>query len=269
MAPRIQNVLARVPPSWLHFVGELQHRHPRLLPVSRRLIGRFLGGDRVIAGGVGAGLRINADGGIAGYVVGTTELEVQQRLAQLVKPGDVVYDIGASIGFMTVICARLAGPGGRVVAFEPSPGAAERLRHNVALNGFENVTIVEAAVADAVGTGRMAENDAYVWGRLELGDTPANGQAQVAVTTIDEGIASGELPAPDVVKIDIEGAEGAALRGMAATLREHRPVLLVEIHDTFAVVRGLLESQGYAVTELEGEGLSDDVRYGYVLGTPG
>jgi FkbM family methyltransferase len=267
MSMSLQAVLAKIPPPVLHRIGELQHRHPRLLPISQRLMGRFLGGDRVIAGGVGEGLRFDAAGGIAGYVVGTAELVVQQELQRLLRPGDVVYDVGASIGFITVICARLVGPTGRVIAFEPSPEAGRRLAQNVAINGFDNVTVIEAAAGAQAGNGWLVNAEAMVWGSLEtdVGAT-TSGDPAVVITTIDE--AAADLPAPNVVKMDIEGAEPDALRGMTGVLREHRPVVLCEIHDTFAEVRSVLVEHGYDVRELKGVGLSDDPRYGFVLATP-
>jgi FkbM family methyltransferase len=265
MPPSLQDVLGRIPPPLLHRVGELQHRHPRLLPISQRLIGRFLGGDRSIAGGPGAGLRFNAAAGIASYVVGSAELVVQEELARRLKPGDVVYDVGASIGFLTVICARLVGPTGRVIAFEPSPEAGRRLRHNVAINGFENVTVVEAAAGEQAGTGWLANSEAMVWGSVQAAPESAV-DPEVVVTTLDD--AATELPAPTLVKMDIEGAEGAALRGMAAILSDSRPIVLCEIHDTFAEVREALAAHDYDVRDLEGDGLSDDPRYGYVIATP-
>ncbi|WP_259312750.1 FkbM family methyltransferase [Capillimicrobium parvum] len=260
--PTTQELLARLPASWLRRAGELQHRHPGLIVPVRRLTGRWLGGDRVIAGGPGAGLRFNATGGIPGYLVGTTELAVQRELERRLRPGDVVHDVGASIGFLTVICARLVGPEGRVVAFEPGDDAAGRLRHNVALNGLRNVTLVRAGVVDRAGRGAFTGHSSLVWGDVEAID-----DGPIRLTTIDAEIAGG-LPAPDLVKLDVEGTEGAALRGMAATLRDHRPVVLCEIHDTHDEVAALLDGAGYDVAPLAGEGLSDDPRYGYVVGTP-
>lgn len=267
MSVSLQNVLARVPPPVLHWIGEAQHRNGRLLRLGQRFNERYLGGDRTIASGPGAGLRFNATGGIASYVVGSAELVVQEELAARLAPGDVVYDVGASIGFLTVICARLVGPTGRVIAFEPNPEGGRRLRHNVALNGFENVTVIEAAAGDHAGTAWLAGSHAMVWGTVV--DDPTDGYAgdpQITVTTIDA--AAAELPPPVLVKMDIEGAEGAALRGMSAVLREHRPVILCEIHDTFAEVREVLSAHDYEVRELQGAGLSDDPRYGYVLAVP-
>jgi FkbM family methyltransferase len=265
MAFNLQTVLAHVPQPVLHRIGELQHRHPKLLPLAQRLNARFLGGDRVIAGGVGQGLRFNAQGGIASYTVGTAELVVQQQLERILKPGDVVYDIGASIGFITVICARLVGPTGRVIAFEPSPPARERLRHNIALNGLQNVTVIEAGVGEREGTAHLAGDLALVWGSLQ--ESGADGGVEVRVLALDE-LDAERFPAPTLVKMDIEGGEGSALRGMTRVLREQRPVVLCETHDTVDEVRGLLQAQEYDVVELEGEGLSDDPRFGYVMATP-
>jgi FkbM family methyltransferase len=267
MSVSLQSLLARVPQPVLHRIGEAQHRHIRLLRLGQRLNERFLGGDRAIASGPGAGLRFNASGGIASYTVGSAELVVQQELQRRLQPGDVVYDVGASIGFLTVICARLVGPTGRVIAFEPSPEAGRRLRHNVAINGFENVSVIEAAAGEHPGTAWLAHSHAMVWGNVV--DDPAqrsSGDPQITVTTIDD--AATDLPSPAIVKMDIEGAEAAALRGMTKLLREHRPVVLCEIHDTFAEVRAVLADHDYDVRDLEGEGLSDDPRYGYLLATP-
>lgn len=262
-----EKLLARIPPSWLLWVGEMEHRHPAFKRVVRRGTERFMSGDRTIGGGVGAGLRFNAEGGVAGYSVGVTELTVQHELQRRLKPGDVVYDVGASIGFLAVICARLVGPAGRVIAFEPSPPAAARLRHNVAINGFDNVDVLEVGVADVVGAGTLVAStyggeSGLAWARAE-----ASADGGVPLTTIDEVVAGG-TPAPALVKLDIEGGEVAALRGMTATLAEHRPVVLCEIHDTMDEVTGQLEAAGYAVRSLSGEGLSDDPLYGYVLGIP-
>jgi len=256
---RAQDVIGMVPPALLRRIGEAQHRHPRLLRVGQWATGRWLTGDRVIARGAGRGLRFNAQGGIAGYAVGVAEPEVQEALQRLVRPGDVVYDVGASIGFITVICARLVGPAGRVVAFEPSRRALERLRRNVALNDFANVTVVDAAVGDRVGELRMHDTAGLVWGSVA-----EDGGVAVRSTTLDAEIAGGLVP-PRVVKIDIEGFEVHALAGMARTLADHRPVVLCETHGTGEEVRAVLAGHGYDVRALGDHDAGAHI--GYLLAT--
>ena len=94
-----------------------------------------------------AGMRINLGGSFVRYLTGDAEPEVQQALAELVKPGQTVYDVGANIGFFTILCSRLVGPQGRVYAFEPIPQNLVTLRHNIALNGLTNVVIVDKALS--------------------------------------------------------------------------------------------------------------------------
>jgi hypothetical protein len=114
---------------------------------------RVAKGAGVIVRGPGKGLRIDATGRNAGYVLGTSERDEQSWLAETLKPGDVFYDVGANEGFFTLIGAQLVGRGGTVVAFEPLPENVTQLERNVDLNSFEHVLVVAAAVGAASGTG--------------------------------------------------------------------------------------------------------------------
>ena len=83
------------------------------------------------------------------YINDEYEPEVVAKLRELLKPGMTFCDVGANMGVLTLLAARLVGPAGRVFSFEPFPQNAAVVRHNVALNGFANVTVVEAGVAEA------------------------------------------------------------------------------------------------------------------------
>lgn len=85
--------------------------------------------DTTISHGIGAGLLFNSSGAFPSRALGTVETEVQDALAELLRPGDVFYDVGANVGYFTIIAARLVGPEGRVVAVEPQPEAVKRLQH--------------------------------------------------------------------------------------------------------------------------------------------
>ncbi|PTL58978.1 methyltransferase [Paraconexibacter algicola] len=187
-----------------------------------------------------------------GAVRGTLEPEVQEALRRTVAPGDVVYDIGANVGFFTLLAARLTGPGGHVVAFEPSPPAVAGLRANVALNGLA-VTVREAAVAATPGRARLLQVGEHSWSHLEdRGHHPGTtAVVEVEVTTVDAEVAAGR-PVPAVVKLDVEGSEVAALQGMARTLAEHRPALVIELHGTNHEVLDVLDDAGYRAENLEG-----------------
>lgn len=227
---------------------------PGLRPVLERFAHAIASGEGTIQRGVGKGLRFRADVAIAGYRLGTTEPAFQRALAAHVRPGSVVYDLGANVGFYTVICARLVGAEGRVVAVEPFPASADIIRHNARINGFDTVDVVEAAIAGAPGRGWLqTQNHDAVTFRLSS-DRDAAG-LDVALTSVDALVGDG-FPLPNVIKVDVEGAEVAALRGMAQTLAEARPVVLVEVHhavrDFADVIAEVATPLGYRASVLGG-----------------
>jgi FkbM family methyltransferase len=176
-----------------------------------------------------------------GYAAGTTEPLVQEALAAHLEPGAVFYDIGANVGFFTLIAARLVGPGGWVRSFEPHPETAEVLQHNLTVNNFENVEIVRAAVGAEPGTGKIA-------GNMPLTFHLADEGVEVPVVTLDEVVAS--YP-PTLIKIDVEGAEIDVLKGAEQTLLEYRPVIVCEVHATASECSELLTVARYEIVELE------------------
>ena len=208
--------------------------------------------DTRITQGVGAGLLFNSFGGLVSRALGNVEPEVQTVLADLLGPGDVFYDVGANIGYFTIIGARLVGPSGRVVAVEPQPEALRRLRHNLALNGFDNVTVIEAAVADEEDYGDLVVSQEEILEVAALAGAPGPDQPKirVRVTTLDQ-LRAADLPAPKVVKLDVEGAEVRALNGMVETLRRDRPAIVCEVHASFDDVCAPLEAEGYTVRQLD------------------
>src|SRR5580658_10208738 len=127
-----------LPASVIRWIGR-QHRNRYLGPLVRRASQRLRERPRTIARGQGRGLRFNPAGTHPGYALGTSEPEIQELLAANVKPGSVMWDVGANVGFLTLIAARLVGPNGQVVAFEPLPSNCEAIRRNLALNQMGNV----------------------------------------------------------------------------------------------------------------------------------
>lgn len=140
---------------------------------------------------------------------------------RLVAPGDVIFECGAHHGLFTVLMARWAGEGGRVVAFEPSVGSARILRENVALNGLrDRVRVEEAAVGATVGSLNLsAESNGIALGG------PRFAAQRVACTTLDR---FADL-APTLVKVDVEGFELEVLRGADRVL-ERTPKWAIEVH---------------------------------------
>lgn len=206
--------------------------------------------DGKIRRGPAAGLRFSG-GDTAGYVLGMSEPAVQQALVDHLHPGAVFFDVGANIGFMTVLACRLAGPTGQVHCFEPLLVNLAQLRANLDANGF-SAHIHEVALSDSPGQVEMAYSENL--GRAHFADDGAdNSDRTMTVPTVR--LDDLDLPAPTLVKIDVEGAEGHVLRGMGRILREHRPVVLVELHPGHEdEARELLRDAGYTLRELDDAG---------------
>ena len=213
-----------------------------------------------IAGGLGHLLYVSTadlplDHAHAGLIVrGTLEPPVQEALRRLLAPGAVFYDIGANVGFFTILGARLVGSGGRVVAFEPVPACARAVGRNIALNDFAHAEIREAAVGAVSGRDRLLVVGEASWSHLASTGRHADVRAEieVSVVAIDELVRAGEIPPPDVVKIDTEGAELQAIAGMRATIEAHHPAIVCELHDTNEAFCALMDELGYAITNLDG-----------------
>ncbi len=168
------------------------------------------------------------------YWLGTYEPELQGAIRRLVLPAWTVYDVGANVGYITLLLARAVGEQGRVVAFEALPDNQARWRRNVALNGLgARVQLVPAAVTDVSGMTRFLLGPSDDMGKAlgSAGRTLSYEQAlTVPSVSLDDFVYAQGNPPPDLVKMDIEGGEVLALPGMQRLLREARPLVLLELH---------------------------------------
>jgi FkbM family methyltransferase len=138
------------------------------------------------------------------------------------RPGLVVVDIGANIGYYALLAATQVGPTGKVIAFEPGPSNCRLLQQSIAANGLRNVILHASAVGDAPGQGWFSgESNGSVSAEFRQ---PTSLPVQVVV--LDQVLA-GESRI-DLIKMDIEGGEGRALKGMSAILARHRPIIFSE-----------------------------------------
>src|SRR5579884_4218264 len=160
-----------------------------------------------------------------GCWVGTYEAPTQRLFAQILGPGGVFFDVGANVGFYTLLAAVLVGEGGRVVAFQPASRNARYLRRHVGLNRLRNVDVFEVAVLDRCGVARFDEERGTATGKIS-----DSGALTIQTVSIDQLVDEGLVPTPDVIKIDVEGAEMDVLRGAEAVLRENGPAIFVATH---------------------------------------
>lgn len=199
-----------------------------------------------IVSGPLAGARWVVGSASHGCWLGTYEADAQALAQRLVRAGSVTLDLGANVGFFSLLFSRLGGEAGRVVAFEPLPENLCRLNHHLRINSTKYMVVVRAAVG--AEPGRM-KFESYVGPRQ--GRLAACGVLEVETTTLDWEWISGRIPPPDLVNMDIEGGEFAALRGASQLLRDVGPALRVET-DGWSVhekCRDLLTEVGYEINE--------------------
>jgi len=166
--------------------------------------------------------------------LGTYEPEMMAALRRFARMGMVAYDVGANLGYISILLAWLAGAEGRVYAFEPLPANLERLRAHLEMNALQDrLVLVARAVAGQRGVARFWLHASGGMGKLE-GSTgregPYEGDLEVQTVDLDGFVFEERHPAPALVKIDIEGGEVLALQGMRRILCEVRPALLLELH---------------------------------------
>lgn len=236
------------PGSWITTANKLRWRSRFVNQFLHRTAPLLRNRDSVIKRGVGRGLKFNVGDSHGGCIFGTHEPEVQNVFAGILRPGMVVYDIGANVGFYSMIAARLVGAGGQVRCFEPLSRNARGILHNASLNGFGHVHVNQIAVGAHDGLVGFSLSSFATFGRFsELGAPDGHtGNTSVPVRSLDSLISSG-LPSPDFIKLDVEGAETDVLAGASDTVANARPVMLIELHGTNAPVASLLETYGYDV----------------------
>jgi FkbM family methyltransferase len=261
-----------LPPGVLRWLGRAQFTGGLTQRIIRASYGPLVRSDVTIAHGPARGLRFNAAGTNPGYVLGTTEPDVQRTVAAFLQEGSVFYDLGAGVGFFTVLGARRVGPEGHVVAFEPLTANVDALAHNVAMNGFTNVSVVRKAVGRSSGSGVLEVARFSVQGRLNPNELrpDSRGTVPVEVISVDQAVQETPLPPPTLVKLDIEGSELEAIDGMRRTMERFRPTVICELHWTNRPFAALMSELGYDLEVIEdGFGaVTDAPGWVHVLGAP-
>jgi len=190
-------------------------------------------------------------------VVGRFEVQKHRAVLALLKPGMTFIDVGANKGDFGLLAAQIVGEKGRVLSFEPEPTNCHWIRKSVELNGYKNLVLYEAALADANEQSRLFLGKQSGWHTL-MESMPNRNCGTIPITkrTLDSVLQETGSDRVDVIKIDVEGAEIAVLRGAVEALKaNHDVLLLMDIHpdlgvDPFAVC-DLLRSLGFSTYEIE------------------
>jgi FkbM family methyltransferase len=221
-----------------------------------------LAGDRGMFLALPDGHSYRIDPQFYAWHVDQYEPAVVRELTRTLGPSSIVYDVGAHVGLMTVIAARRV-EAGCVYAFEPSPPNCRLLERHVRINGFaDRVRVSRVLVGDeeldAVPfvhrPGQFTANSlAY---SVDGGET-----TPTRMITIDRVIARSESRPPTHLKIDVEGYEGAVLRGARETLRRYHPLVICALHpeplallgETTADIVRFMDELGYSAFHLDGK----------------
>ena len=225
-----------------------------------------------VRGGVATGARWTLYPWSA-YWRGTHEPELQRALMNL---GDITawscWDLGAHFGIYSVGLAQRVGPSGAVAAFEPNPLSYARLERHRRMNDLTWLKVFNAAVSDRAGSA-----DLLTYGDLRSTTTHLAYENEtlgaetrplgVKTLVLDELVASGELPIPRFIKVDVEGHAHKALAGAVKTLTAARPILIVAFHSAEEVngVRAILDPLGYESSPISTHSGSSDAVIGHDL----
>jgi len=237
------------------------HRRRTLDRLARRIFGGLLHigsehGALAVQSGPMAGLRLPPSEHIShAHLSGAYERETIEAIMRLVEPGMTCYDLGASIGYVSLAMAKHAA---HVYCFEPAPHAAHAITQLMEANGFTHYTVVRAPVSDTVRTVRFAMTDVAYGSAIVAGETRWPVEEMVTMT-LDGFSATHE--SPDLVKIDVEGEEDRVLAGASKMLAAGRTTFVIELHspEDARQVRAILEGHDYAMTTLGGKPVEWDV----------
>jgi len=166
--------------------------------------------------------------------LGGYESDWQNLIIRTVPNGSIFFDIGANVGFYTLLASSLVGDSGKVVAFEPVPSNINKIKKHLEINSLKNVTVYEAAISDYSGEAQFQKSKSNSQGKFKefnpdavLGDDEL---LTVKVLSLDELLAKNRIPNPDYLKIDIEGAEFSALLGAKKYLADFGPTIFLSTH---------------------------------------
>ena len=201
------------------------------------------------------GMKWVVGSGEHGYWLGWYEYRKRQAFEREIKPNSIFFDIGANVGYFSLLAAKLSEPKGHVYAFEPLPRNIKFIHKHITLNHLaEHISIIEAAVSDKSGGTRFD-----LGASTAMGHIASQGQLEVQLVSLDELYSRGQIPAPDYMKIDVEGSEFEVLNGAHQILETKRPILFLDTHARSAHDKTvtLLQELDYGLECIDGKALPD------------
>jgi FkbM family methyltransferase len=182
------------------------------------------------------------------HVLPGQEPAVETAIRSALRPGAVFVDAGSNIGYYTIIASKIVGPDGRVFACEMMPLTADILRMHVDMNAAENVIVIEGALADVEGATLMASYPDGKFGQASIARGDQGSGVAVRTRTLEAILE--QVPQVQIMKMDLEGAELGALRGLGSGISKVEAIVL-ENRDDPEVLRYLAD-HGFNVTRIDG-----------------
>ncbi|OGU40308.1 MAG: hypothetical protein A2X61_10850 [Ignavibacteria bacterium GWB2_35_12] len=166
------------------------------------------------------------------YLFGSYELPTIRFIKKTLKKGDIVIDIGANVGYLSLTFAQIIGDLGKVYGFEPEKRNFEIFNENIKLNGFKNIHPYKLAVSDnnKIIKLYLSKNENQgIHSTLLHTDTLSENFEEIEAIILDDFVIQNKIYKIDLVKIDVEGAEIDVVNGMKNILRDKKPVLILEL----------------------------------------
>jgi FkbM family methyltransferase len=160
---------------------------------------------------------------------GSWEPDATATMRQLIQPGMTVFDVGANVGYFTLLFARLVGETGTIVAFEPTTWAIRKLRRNMSLNDFRNIVAEQLALSDTAGEVETSSMQTAFRASWPLTDSRERAPEAVTLLPLDSYVRRANIERVDFIKVDVDGYEHRVVQGAAETLRAHQPHMMLEI----------------------------------------
>lgn len=187
-------------------------------------------------------------------VRGKYEVEKHKALCTFLKPGSTFIDVGVNKGDFSLVAARIVGPNGKVIAFEPEPTNCKWIAKSIKINGYKNIMLYDIALSDQNGTAQLYIGEKSGWHTLVSGQNYRDrGVINVKTRTLDSFLQDIYFNDPiDVIKVDVEGADLHVLKGASNTFSKSKNiVLLMDIHPKLGVnqkeVCEFLEEKGFSI----------------------
>jgi len=255
----LTHVLGLIPPAVRRLIIGRSDQPSRIATVFHNLVNYAApgGSEELTCYGPLQGFKMSTDWErYRGYVYGSWEPMATQAILSYAKRGMCVFDIGAHLGYYSLLLAKCVGPAGRVVSFEAAPKNFSKLQRNILINKLDNVQLMNLAVFSKSGMIGMSvsptDNGSGDWSisRQLQGDS-----IQVQTISLDQFSEANHI-LPDFIKIDVEGAEYDVLMGGRETIARSQPIMLIELHHFDADISAnrvpdLLSKWNYRIQWLE------------------